>query len=149
MKSDFKTYRLLNELSIVIRKTEDDELILLELNKSVEDISTSLRHDFFQLFKQNIEVQNSIIYFNDIHYRQSSTGFGFKVFLKENKKINIYIECLVDFQKIYFSCRSDLNEVNKSYISYCIKKAYGLENNAELRKIEVSLFQKLKFILQI
>lgn len=149
MKSDFKTYRLLNEISNDIRKIENDELVLLELNKYVENVSASLKHEFFQLFGQNIEVQNSIIYFNDVFYRQSSTGFGFEVFLKENKEINLYIECLVDFQKIYLSCRSDLKSANKSYISYCIKKAYELENNAELRKIEVSLFQKLKFTLHI
>lgn len=71
------------------------------------------------------------------------------MFLKGNEEINIYIECLVDFQKIYLSCRSNLEEANKSYISYCIKKAYEVENNAELRKIEVSLFQKLKFTLHI
>ncbi len=149
MKNDFKTYRLLNEISNVIRKIENDELVLLELNKYVENVSVSLQDDFFQLFGKNIEVQNSIIYFNDIFYRQSSTGFGFEVFLKENEEINIHIECLVDFQKIYLSFRSDLKSANKSYISYCIKKAYEVEDNAELRKIEVSLFQRLKFILHI
>lgn len=47
MKSDFKTYRLLNEISNVIRKIENDELALLELNRYVQNVSVSLQDDFF------------------------------------------------------------------------------------------------------
>jgi hypothetical protein len=145
MKNKFKTYSLLSELSNSTRSNEEDFLILKELNESIQIISNSLCDDFFQLFEEKIEVYSSKIYFDNPDYRQSSSAFVFKANLEAKKEISIYIECLIDFQKIYLSCRNDLTEMNKNYVCFFIKKAYGFEEVAELRNIKITWYEKLKF----
>lgn len=145
MKNKFKTYELLSKLSNSIRSIDEDFLILKELNEFVQIISNSLCDDFFQLFGEKIEVSSSKIYFDNPDYRQSSSAFVFKANLEAKKEISIYIECLIDFQKIYLSCRNDSTEMNKNQVYFFIKKAYNIEELAELRNIKISWYEKLKF----
>ena len=149
MKNKFKTYSLLSKLSNSIRSIDEDFLILKELNESIQIISNSLCDDFFQLFGEKIEVSSSKIYFNNPDYRQSSSAFVFKANLEAKKEISIYIECLIDFQKIYLSCKNDSTEMNKNHVCFFIKKAYNIEELAELRNIKISWYEKLKFTFHI
>ena len=90
-------------------------------------------------------VSSSKIYFDNPDYRQSSSAFVFKANLEAKKEISIYIECLIDFQKIYLSCRNDSTEINKNQVCFFIKKAYNIEELAELRNIKISWYEKFKF----
>ena len=149
MKNKFKTYELLSKLSNSIRSIDEDFLILKELNESIQIISNSLCDDFFHLFGEKIEVSSFKIYFDNPDYRQSSSAFVFKANLEAKKEISIYIECLIDFQKIYLSCKNDSTEMNKNHVCFFIKKAYNIEELAELRNIKISWYEKLKFTFHI
>lgn len=142
MKREFKTYQLLDKISVNLRKIEDDTSVIKELNLYVKELKTSLSDDFFQLFNQEIEIDNTTIYYNDSSYRQSATGFVFKVFLKEKKDINLKVDCIIDHHRIFLNV---LNDSKGNYIIYCIKKAYNIEEVSELKKINVSFLQKIAY----
>ena len=142
MKREFKTYQLLDKISINLRKIEDDTSVIKELNLYVKELKASLSDDFFQLFNQEIEIDNTTIYYNDSSYRQSTTGFVFNVFFKEKKDINLKVDCLIDQNRIFLNV---LNDSKRNYIIYCIKKAYNTEEVSELKKINVSFLQKITY----
>lgn len=114
---------------------ENDELIISELEIISENLKNYLLKDFDNILNEPKEISLVEIEYENPNYRQSATGFIYKLYFLNEDNFKIHIEILIDFQRILISAKGNPKNSVLKKLDSKINSTKNYECNIDLKEI--------------
>lgn len=134
---NIQSYHLLKEISSSLQQSiECEEENRIKLKNAFPLLAASLCDDFFEVTAEKLIIDKLYTYYNDVCYRQSSTGCIVKTHFESNPTLLLSFECLIDYNKIMLRIKGDSPTNDKLFhLKKKIEKNYSIEGLTEFKEL--------------
>jgi len=130
------TYDYLKDIDLIkLYSFEKDNEIHYQLEIIANLLRNHILKDFDKLTSEEKSISNIKIEYENPYYRQSATGIIYFLNFVNDENFKIYIEVLIDFQKILISTKGTSQNRTLKELTANIESKYDYELKTELKEI--------------
>ncbi|MBW7676060.1 hypothetical protein [Chryseobacterium chendengshani] len=130
------TYQFLQEIDkSKLYSSDNDEAIIFELNNFADALKKYILNDFDKIIIEEMTMSKLKIEYDNVDYRQSATGIIYKLNFSKEKEFYIYIEILIDLERILICTKNFPVTDTIKALALKIESKYNHDSKTDLQEI--------------